>query len=115
MKSCQFKRGPVYTKTFTNYGYWPGAFPEQPYGSVVIELGIALANAQSNPALPGTCSLCAAPRDPDFSSAQFPSVFCSEQCEQHFVQQALASFTLEDCMSMHNKLEKLVTSFHDNV
>jgi len=76
MKSSQFKREPVYTKTFTNYGYWPEAFPEQPAGSVVIELGIALANAQSKPALPGTCSRCAGPRDPLFSSAQFPNVFC---------------------------------------
>lgn len=80
-------------------------------GATVIELGIALAGAESKPPIPGSCSRCRSYRNPLNSTAQCPNVFCSEQCEQEFVRAALASLTLEDCIRMHGRLETLL--MHD--
>lgn len=77
-------------------------------GATVIELGIALAGAESRPPIPGSCSRCRSYRNPLNSTAQCPNVFCSEQCEQEFVHAALASLTVEDCIRMHERLETLL-------
>jgi hypothetical protein len=77
-------------------------------GATLIELGITLAGGGSSPAIPGLCSRCRSGRNVQSSSAQYPSVFCSEQCEQEFIRTALASLTLEDCIRIHGRLEDLL-------
>jgi hypothetical protein len=72
----------------------------------LIELGIALAEASDS--IPGFCFYCLAPRNTHSSTAQFPNVFCSEQCEQTFVSGPLASLTTEDCIRRHNRLKNLL-------
>lgn len=74
----------------------------------LIKLGVALTNADSSASIPGFCFCCLAPRNPHSSTAQFPRVFCSEQCEQKFVRTALATLTIEDCIRMHDRLETLL-------
>ena len=70
----------------------------------LIELGVVLSRAS----IPGFCLYCLAPRNAHSSTAQFPNVFCSEQCEREFVRGALASLTVEDCIRMHGRLETLL-------
>jgi hypothetical protein len=72
----------------------------------LIELGIALDEASDS--IPGFCFYCLAPRNTHSSTAQFPNVFCSEQCEQTFVCGPLASLTTEDCIRRHNRLKNLL-------
>jgi hypothetical protein len=72
----------------------------------LIELGIALAEASDS--IPGFCFYCLSPRDTCSSNAQFPNVFCSEQCEQTFVRGTLASLTTEDCVRRHERLKNLL-------
>jgi hypothetical protein len=78
--------------------------------ATLIELGIAFAQAESNPAVPGQCSHCLSYRNPKNSTAQFPNVFCSEECEKEFVRAALASLTVEDCIRIHGLVEALLTA-----
>jgi hypothetical protein len=82
--------------------------------TTLMKLGIALANAPSSPSLPGQCAKCRSYRSVQSSTAEFPSVFCSEQCEQIFIRTTLARLTVEDCIRIHGRLEKLirVTRWH---
>jgi len=77
-------------------------------GATLIELGVALVRAESTPAIPGLCSQCESERDTQSSTARYPNVFCSKECEQEFIRIALASLTLEDCIGIHHKLENLM-------
>ena len=77
-------------------------------GATVIELGITLAGAESRIATPGWCLRCRVSQDPQRSTSQYPSVFCSEHCEEEFIRAALVSVTLEDCIRMHERLENLL-------
>ena len=77
-------------------------------GATVIEVGVALTGTEYGPAIPGLCSRCRSGRNAQNSTAQYPDVFCSEQCEQEFIRTALASLTLEDCVRMHGRLETLL-------
>jgi hypothetical protein len=74
----------------------------------LIELGAALAGAESNGSVLGSCFHCLAPRDAYSSTAHFPNVFCSDRCEREFIRVALASLTVEDCVRMHRRLETLL-------
>jgi hypothetical protein len=76
----------------------------------LVELGRALARTESGASMPGFCSQCCAPRPPYGSSAQNPTVFCSEQCERKFVRAALASLTIDDCIRLQRRLESLLKS-----
>jgi hypothetical protein len=76
--------------------------------ATLMELGIALANAPSSPSLPGQCGRCRSYRSAQSSTAQFPSVFCSEECEQAFIRMTLAGLTIEDCIRIHRRLESLL-------
>ena len=78
-------------------------------GAILIELGVALASAESRAPIPGLCSRCLSHRDPRNSRVKYPNIFCSERCEQEFVRTALASLTLDDCVRMHARLEALLT------
>jgi len=72
-------------------------------GATVIELGISLGLAT-----PGWCLRCRGSQDPPSSTSQYPTVFCSDHCEQEFIRTALASLTLEDCIRMHERLGNLL-------
>lgn len=78
--------------------------------ATLIELGAGIACAEASPAMPPLCSHCRSNRDAQSSTSQYPSVFCSEKCEQEFIRAALASLTLEDCVRMHGRLENLLMS-----
>jgi hypothetical protein len=69
-------------------------------GGRLVELGIALVEAESGPAIPGLCACCESKRSVWNSTAQYPNVFCSQECEEEFIRVALASLTLEDCIRM---------------
>ena len=88
---------------------WFGEPTEASPIATLMKLGIALANAPSSPSLPGQCAKCRSYRSVQSSTAQFPSVFCSEQCEQIFIRTTLAGLTLEDCIRIHGRLAKLIT------
>ena len=75
----------------------------------LIELGRALASAESSASKRGLCFHCMGPRSSYSSTAQFPSVFCSEQCEGQFVRGAMASVSVEDCIRIQHRLESLLT------
>jgi hypothetical protein len=74
----------------------------------LIELGIALAGAEASDSIAGFCFYCLAPRNTHSSTAQFPNVFCSEECEQTFVCGPLAFLTTEDCIRRHDRLKNLL-------
>ena len=76
-------------------------------GCTLIELGLTLASAKANP-IPGLCFRCQSSGDERRSTSNFPGVFCSEDCEQEFIRQALAALTLEDCIRMQRRLENLL-------
>jgi hypothetical protein len=76
-------------------------------GATLIQLGIALAGAESSASIPGLCSHCRS-HNAQCSTAQYPHVFCSEQCERKFICAALASLTLKDCIRIHERLENLL-------
>lgn len=77
--------------------------------SALIELGIALAAAESSTPIPGQCSKCRGYRNPQYSTAQFRNIFCSKECEHEFVRAAVASLSIDDCIRIHQRLEALVT------
>jgi hypothetical protein len=74
----------------------------------LIELGRALACAESSASTRGSCFHCMEPRSSYRSTAQFPSVFCSEQCEREFVRGAIASECVEHCIRIQHRLESLL-------
>jgi hypothetical protein len=76
----------------------------------LVDLGIAIAAADSRPSTPRKCSRCQSYRSPQSSTAKYPNVFCSEECEQAFVRAALAGITLDDCVRMHRHLEAFLTA-----
>lgn len=77
-------------------------------GEALIELSTNLAAAEFSPGIPGLCSRCRSGRNPQSSTSHYPNVFCSERCEQEFIRMALASLTLDDCIRMQARLEKLL-------
>jgi hypothetical protein len=103
MSAIQFKTEPL----GSNKAQVPAQ--EKSAGATLIELGVALARAESRAPIPGLCSRCLSYRDPRSSTAQYPNIFCSERCEQEFVRLALASLTLEKCARMHARLNALLT------
>src|SRR5579884_229310 len=76
--------------------------------SKLIDLGRALACAESGASTRGSCFHCMGPRNSHRSSAQFPSVFCSEQCEREFIRGAIACISVEDCVRIQHRLEALL-------
>lgn len=74
----------------------------------LIELGRALACTESSASTRGSCFHCMGPRSSYSSTAQFPSVFCSEQCEREFIRAAVASVSIEDCIRIQHRLESLL-------
>jgi hypothetical protein len=104
MSTIQCKQQPRDTSRFDAHRSSLGT----PATIKLIELGVALTRADSSASTRGFCFHCLAPRNLHNSSAQFPNVFCSEQCEQKFVRTSLASLTVEDCIRIYGRLETLL-------
>jgi hypothetical protein len=102
MLAIQFK------KQLLGPSIYDGAASETSAAAGAIEVGRALADAEYDASAPGLCSQCRGPRNPNSSTAEFPNVFCSEQCEKEFVGSALASLSLEDCVRIQGRLEALL-------
>ncbi len=103
MSAIYLKPDPLRSKEFED----ERSLPAKSAATMLVELGVAIARVQSGAPMPGQCCLCHSRRSPRSSTAEFPNVFCSEECEQEFVRAALASLTLEDCIRMHQRLENL--------
>lgn len=108
MSASQFKHQPLSSNSSEPYRSWPEDPQSNSAASVVIELGVTLAEAESAKPRPGLCYTCRNFRDPQTSAAEYPNIFCSQLCEQEFVHHALASVTVEDCIRIQARLESLL-------
>jgi hypothetical protein len=104
MPVIQRKQHPLSSDRFNAHRSSPGTSST----AKLIELGVALTRANTSASIRGFCFHCLAPRNQPNSTAQFPNIFCSEQCEQKFVRTALASLTVEDCIRIYGRLETLL-------
>jgi hypothetical protein len=75
--------------------------------TTLMEVGRILVGADPGVGAMGLCGHCRRNRD-EHSTSQYPDVFCSDHCEQEFISSALASLTIEDCMRIHRRLERLL-------
>lgn len=84
--------------------------PTKSAASMLIEIGVLLAEATFAAPTPGLCSQCRKRRDARSSNAQYQNLFCSQRCEREFVRTTLASVTLEECFRIQERLEALLVS-----
>ena len=108
MSAIQFKPEPGSDKGEIRRSWLGRATEPKSPGARLVELGRAIAGAEFRTGTPGVCSHCRSGLNLRDSSAEYPNVFCSEQCEQEFIRAALASLTVEDCIRMHRRLENLL-------
>jgi hypothetical protein len=108
MSAIQSKQETCSSDRGETHASWAATIMRKSAGATLIELGITLAAAESSAPILGRCSHCQNWRDLRTSTARFPNVFCSEQCERDFVRGALASLTVKDCIRMHGRLEALL-------
>ncbi len=108
MSASQFKYQPLSSSNSESHSSWTKDPQTNSAASVIIQLGVALAETESTKPRPGLCHSCRNFRDPRTSAAEFPNIFCSPECEQEFVHTALASVTLEDCIRIQARLESLL-------
>ncbi len=59
--------------------------PNKSAASMLIEIGVLLAEAAFAAPTPGLCSQCRNYRDVRSSTAEYPNLFCSQRCEREFV------------------------------
>ena len=77
-------------------------------GATLVGVATSLTEAERSAATNPLCFRCRRSRNPQISSATNPNIFCSEYCEQEFVRTALADITVEDCIRIHRRLERLL-------
>ncbi len=82
--------------------------PNKSAASMLIEIGVLLAEAAFAAPTPGLCSQCRNYRDVRSSTAEYPNLFCSQRCEREFVRTTLASVTLEECLRIQERLGALL-------
>lgn len=82
--------------------------PNKSAASMLIEMGVLLAEAAFATPTPGLCFHCRNYRDARSSAVEYPNLFCSQRCEQEFVRTTLASVTLEECLRIQGRLEALL-------
>jgi hypothetical protein len=87
--------------------FWASKSFRQTAAATLIDVASAIAAAQAIETLPAFCCTCKNAYNPNRSAAQFTNVFCSAECEHGFVQTALASLTIEDCISVQERLAEL--------
>jgi len=95
-KELEFPRSPL------------DAPPNKSAASMLIEIGVLLAEAAFVAPTPGLCSHCRRYRDARSSTAEYQNLFCSQRCEREFVHTTLASVTLEECLRIQERLEALL-------
>jgi hypothetical protein len=110
MSATEAKDEPPYSDNIEAYSRSRGNSAGKSAAALLIEVARTLAAASSTAALPGLCVRCRGYRDPRTSTAQYPSVFCSQQCEGEFVRRAFVSLTVEDCIRMQQRLDNLLTA-----
>lgn len=76
--------------------------------SMLIEIGVMLAEAAFATPTPGLCFRCRKYRDARSSTAEYQNLFCSQRCEREFVHTRLASVTLEERLRIQERLEALL-------
>jgi len=82
--------------------------PNKSAASMLIEIGVLLAEAAFVAPTPGLCSHCRKYREARSSTAEYQNLFCSQRCEREFVCTTLASVTLEECLRIQERLEALL-------
>ena len=90
-KEPEFSRSPL------------GGPPNKSAASMLIEIGVLLAEAAFAAPTPGLCSHCRKYRDARSSTAEYQNLFCSQRCEREFVRTTLASVTLEECLRIQER------------
>ena len=83
-------------------------FPNKSTASMLIEIGVMLAEAAFVAPTPGLCFHCRNYRNARSSTAEYQNLFCSQRCEREFVRTVLASVTLEECLRIQKRLEALL-------
>lgn len=76
--------------------------------ATLVELGVNLAGAEATPQHPASCKRCKSTHDPQKSTSHYPTIFCSKACEGEFIRKELAALTLDDCIRLQAKLERLL-------
>jgi len=76
--------------------------------ATLVELGVTLAAEEATPATPASCKRCRSTHDPQNSTSRYPSIFCSKACEAEFIRQELTALTVDDCIRLQARLEKLL-------
>lgn len=74
----------------------------------LVALGVELADAKANPSTPAACKQCKSAHEPQKSASRYPSIFCSKSCEADFIRKELVSLTVDDCIRLQQKLERLL-------
>jgi hypothetical protein len=98
MSAGQSKHVPVRSNEFEFSRSPLDGPPNKSAASMLIEIGVLLAEAAFAKPTPGLCSQCRNNRDARSSTAEYRNVFCSQRCEQEFIRTTLASVTLEECL-----------------
>jgi len=108
MSAIQSKQELVSSDKGETHESWTARIMRRSAGTAaLVELGITLAGAESSTAMPRWCLRCQGRQDPR-STAHYPKIFCSANCEREFIRAALASLTLQDCIRIHRRLENLL-------
>src|SRR5512147_2357986 len=108
MSAIQSKQELFSSDKDETHGSWVAKIMGKSAGTALVELGITLASAESDTATPGWCFRCRGRQDPRRSTAYYPKIFCSANCEREFIRAALPSLTLQDCIRIHRRLENLL-------
>ena len=108
MSAGQSKHVPVRSNEFELSRSPVDGPPNKSGASMLIELGVLLAEAAFAAPTPGLCSQCRNYRDARSSNAEYQNLFCSQRCEREFVRTTLASVTLKECLCIQERLEALL-------
>lgn len=108
MSQGQSKHAPIRFKELEFSGSPLDAPPNNSAASILIEIGVLLAETTFVAPTPGLCSHCRSHRDARTSTAEYQNLFCSQRCEREFVRTTLASVTLEECVRIQGRLEALL-------
>ena len=108
MSAGQCKHVPLRSNKFEFSGSRLDGPPSKSAASMLIEIGVMLAEAAFATPTPGLCFHCRNYKDARSSTAENQNLFCSQQCEREFVRRVLASVTLEECIRTQERLEALL-------
>ena len=81
--------------------------------ATLVALGVQLAGAEADPPTPAACKQCKSAHDPQKSTSRYRSIFCSKSCESDFIRKELAALTLDDCIRLGAKLDRLIRNIQE--